>query len=109
MAGLGFRAPVDVSAFAVVERLKGNATTHFGAPDIAPSSDKRPMGKSELQRSELLLKACWRAFDAAARAATGKQLRTGPRGGVHWKPRYFVRRVTWHVLDHAWELEDRIL
>lgn len=24
-----------------------------------------------------------------------------------WPPRYFVRRVAWHVLDHAWELEDR--
>ena len=22
-------------------------------------------------------------------------------------PRYFVRRAAWHVLDHAWELEDR--
>ncbi len=22
-------------------------------------------------------------------------------------PRYFVRRVSWHVLDHAWEIEDR--
>ena len=32
---------------------------------------------------------------------------TGPRGGARWSPRYFVRRVAWHVLDHAWELEDR--
>ena len=31
----------------------------------------------------------------------------GPRGGTRWLPRYFVRRVTWHVLDHAWEIEDR--
>jgi hypothetical protein len=31
----------------------------------------------------------------------------GPRGGRRWPPRYFVRRVTWHVLDHAWEIEDR--
>lgn len=26
-----------------------------------------------------------------------------------WTPRYFVRRSAWHALDHAWELEDRIL
>ncbi|HSM38362.1 MAG TPA: hypothetical protein VK838_03450, partial [Candidatus Limnocylindrales bacterium] len=26
-----------------------------------------------------------------------------------WSPRYFVRRSAWHALDHAWELEDRIL
>jgi hypothetical protein len=33
----------------------------------------------------------------------------GPRGGVIWPPRYFVRRVAWHALDHAWEIEDRIV
>jgi hypothetical protein len=32
----------------------------------------------------------------------------GPRGGVRWSPRYFVRRVAWHALDHAWEIEDRV-
>ena len=31
----------------------------------------------------------------------------GPRGGKRWLPRYFVRRVAWHVLDHSWEIEDR--
>jgi hypothetical protein len=31
----------------------------------------------------------------------------GPRGGKRWLPRYFVRRTTWHALDHAWEIEDR--
>jgi len=25
-----------------------------------------------------------------------------------WTPRYFVRRTAWHVLDHAWEIEDRL-
>jgi hypothetical protein len=24
-----------------------------------------------------------------------------------WPPRYAARRVAWHVLDHAWEIEDR--
>jgi hypothetical protein len=24
-----------------------------------------------------------------------------------WTPRYFVRRAAWHLLDHAWEIEDR--
>jgi hypothetical protein len=33
----------------------------------------------------------------------------GPRGGILWPPRYFVRRVAWHVLDHAWEIEDRVV
>lgn len=31
----------------------------------------------------------------------------GPRGGLRWTPRFFVRRLVWHVLDHAWEIEDR--
>jgi hypothetical protein len=26
-----------------------------------------------------------------------------------WSPRYYVRRAAWHALDHAWELEDRII
>ena len=33
----------------------------------------------------------------------------GPRGGIIWPARYFVRRVAWHVLDHAWVIEDRIV
>lgn len=169
---LGFQAPADTAAFTVVERLEGNTTTDFGAPDIAPSSDTRPIDDAELQRFQTLLKACWKAFDAAVRAATGHELRKGPRGGGRdldavvghvlgaelsylarlawkfkpdgtedqnetllrgraelldalaaaargelptrgprggaiWSPRYFVRRVAWHVLDHAWEIEDR--
>ncbi len=43
-------------------------------------------------------------FTAAARGELPKR---GPRGGLRWPPRYFVRRAAWHVLDHAWELEDR--
>jgi hypothetical protein len=33
----------------------------------------------------------------------------GPRGGKIWPARYFVRRAAWHTLDHAWEIEDRIM
>jgi hypothetical protein len=33
----------------------------------------------------------------------------GPRGGKIWPARYFVRRLAWHLLDHAWEIEDRIV
>jgi hypothetical protein len=42
-------------------------------------------------------------------AQNGELPEHGPRGGVIWSPRYFVRRVTWHVLDHAWEIDDRIV
>ena len=29
-----------------------------------------------------------------------------PKG---WPPRYAIRRIAWHVLDHAWEIEDRAI
>jgi hypothetical protein len=32
---------------------------------------------------------------------------TGPRGGRRWPARYGIRRSSWHLLDHAWEIEDR--
>ena len=169
----GFQAPTNSSAFSLVERLEGNATTDFGAPSMATSRDADPIDDDKLQRFHSLLKAFWRAFDKAAKSAHGKELRKGPRGGgrevegiaqhvlesdagylsalgwkvnldesveagqmmkrirksmlealtaaahgkiaargprggVRWMPRYFVRRVAWHVLDHAWEIEDRI-
>jgi hypothetical protein len=31
----------------------------------------------------------------------------GPRGGTIWTARFFARRVAWHTLDHAWEIENR--
>ncbi len=173
-AHVEFQSPADATALIVVERHKGNTTTDFGAPDVAPSSDTRSMDRAELERSRKLLTAYWQAFDAAVRKAAGKELRKGPRGGgrdldgivrhvlgadksylarlawkqktseehdlseelhrtrqevlnalaaatrgelpahgprggVIWTPRYFVRRVAWHVLDHAWEIEERIL
>jgi hypothetical protein len=46
------------------------------------------------------------ALDASA---AGEIPAIGPRGGVRWTPRYFVRRLAWHALDHAWEIEDRSL
>ena len=48
------------------------------------------------------------ALDALAAAARGNLPAQGPRGGKIWKPRFFVRRAGWHVLDHVWEIEDRV-
>lgn len=30
-----------------------------------------------------------------------------PLAGRKWPPRYAARRIAWHVLDHAWEIEDK--
>jgi hypothetical protein len=167
----GFRAPAGPDGLIVVERLKGDATTDFGAPSMAPKSDRRSIDAKELARLRSLLEAGWAALDRAAEAAAGTTLRKGPRGGGralgkivehvteaegayirklaakppdtgkdpavvlrimreaaldalshgvidgipakgprggrYWLPRYFVRRVAWHALDHAWEIEDR--
>lgn len=165
---LGFQTPENVSVFEVVERLKGNAATDFGAPNIHPESDAQPLDDAELKRLQTILKACWKKLDATVEKATGKPLRIGPRGGgrsldkivehvlgaersgylsalggkapslatlesvrqiildtleasAHgkvaergprggrrWSPRYFVRRDAWHILDHVWEVEDRL-
>jgi hypothetical protein len=171
-ADVDFRMPEKASDLAVVERLKGDATTDFGSPGQAPKPDSNPMGAAELARSIAILNACWRAFDRAVKAAGERELRKGPRGGgrdwdeivrhmlegdaaylgrigwfykpdgttdpgvelcrmraailegltasaasklptkgsrdgSHWTARHFVWRVAWHVLDHAWEIEDR--
>ncbi len=42
-------------------------------------------------------------------AATGQVPQQGTRPVKRWPLPYFVRRVAWHVLDHAWEIEDRII
>jgi hypothetical protein len=48
------------------------------------------------------------AILAALKAsATGEIPSRGPRGGVRWSARYFVRRVAWQVMAHAWEIERR--
>lgn len=171
---LDFEAPTTTESFYVVERVKGNATTDFGAPDGVLSNDWDPIGFQELERLEILIKAHWLAFDKAVRLAKGKQLRKGPRGGgrdlpgiiahvvgaeesylkmlgwkvvvknesdtnqriaavrvevirglrvaadgqlprkgprggKRWPVRFFVRRLAWHLMDHAWEIEDRII
>ena len=34
-------------------------------------------------------------------------VRHGTQGETAWPIRYAVRRICWHVLDHAWEMEDK--
>lgn len=42
-------------------------------------------------------------------AVQGEIPEKGPRGGVLWPTLYFLRSVVGHVVDHIWEIEDRIL
>jgi hypothetical protein len=166
-----FIAPQDASAFEVVQRLAGGSGTDFGVPSSEARADDARLTKIDVARLVAILEGSWAAFDRAARAAEGKTLRLGPRGGgrgvekmtAHvleaevaylsklgsrapkvegaermravrraavaafearalgkpladpantktlWSPRYFARRSAWHALDHAWELEDRLV
>jgi hypothetical protein len=169
-SGVRFTPPAKASTLEVVERLKGDATTDFGAPSIAPEADARSTDRRWLARQERILRAGWKAFDRAVenvagplekgprgggrevdaiaahvvgaeasyarmigadakgfdeadagtrdderaivlealeRAVTDGIPAEGPRGGKRWSAPYFVRRAAWHVLDHAWEIEDR--
>jgi hypothetical protein len=63
---------------------------------------KAPKGDED-ERARRVRRAVLDALEVAVREGVPP----GPRGGKRWSPRYFVRRSSWHVLDHAWELEDR--
>jgi len=68
-------------------------------------------GKASVARSgarEALLHERDMAIATLDAASRGQVPRQGPRGGRRWSPRYFTRRAAWHVLDHAWEIEDRL-
>jgi hypothetical protein len=44
----------------------------------------------------------------AIAAVLGERSDGGPVApGKKWTMRYAARRIAWHVLDHAWEMEDR--
>ena len=93
-AQIEFQPPADLSGFVVIERLTGNATTDFGAPNFPPSDDARPFTTTDVQHAQALLRACWSAFDAALQDAAGKTLRKGPRGGGR-----DLETIVKHVLD----------
>jgi hypothetical protein len=45
--------------------------------------------------------------EALTARVTGAELANPNKVRKLWSPRYAVRRAAWHVLDHAWEIEDR--
>ena len=44
---------------------------------------------------------------AAVKAFRRELLEALGATGTAWPPRYAARRIAWHALDHAWEIEDR--
>jgi hypothetical protein len=51
------------------------------------------------------LQAHREAFCAAIREFNAH----GPSAGKWWTVQFLIRRCAWHMLDHAWEMEDRDL
>ena len=51
------------------------------------------------------LRAHREAFCAAIREFNAR----GPSAGKWWTVQFLIRRCAWHMLDHAWEMEDRDL
>jgi hypothetical protein len=68
----------------------------------------KPQKAEEMNLEEEIKQTREAILSALEVAANGEVPEQGPRGGKIWPPRYFVRRVAWHVLDHVWEIEDRI-
>jgi hypothetical protein len=49
--------------------------------------------------------------DAASIRALRKQILAtlgDPIPDAKWSAAYAARRIAWHALDHAWEMEDRL-
>jgi hypothetical protein len=76
----GTPLPTRMPAFAVVERVEGNATTDFGAPGVVSTHDAAPLTVAQAHRTAALVEAAWRTLDMVAAAAPAG-LRKGPRGG----------------------------
>jgi hypothetical protein len=47
------------------------------------------------------------AIRSAMLEILGRPSDGSPLAGRKWPPRYAARRIAWHALDHAWEMEDR--
>jgi hypothetical protein len=76
----------------VIEHVEGADQGYASAMGIKA----KPTTKDELREMRS------RMADLLRGASDGS-----PIAGKKWPPRYAARRIAWHALDHAWEIEDR--
>ncbi len=86
----------------IVDHVHGAQRAYLGRIGWKPArvAVTEPLALLEQSRREALA-----GLESAVRTGVPE----APRGGARWSPRYFIRRVAWHALDHAWEIEDRII
>lgn len=94
--------PANAADFEVVERMRGNATTEFGAPGIPAKDEERPMTAKEAKQMCDLVAACWAYLDQVV-ARAPNVLRKGPRGGGRDRDPMFQ-----HVLGAEMEYAKRV-
>ena len=79
----------------MIEHVDGADDAYAGVMGIkVRAQDRAVAGAVEAMRAAML--------DVLRRPSDGS-----PIGGRKWPPRYAARRIAWHALDHAWEIEDR--
>jgi hypothetical protein len=67
----------------------------------------RPAARAGALPADWLERARSDVLDALTARAIGRPVANPRQTRNPWLPRYFVRRATWHLLDHAWEIQDR--
>src|SRR5215467_10271136 len=80
LASIPFDPVAEVDCIEITETVTGSATTDFGALDVAPALDARPVTAQQASRLAVLVQTAWDYFEQTA-AASPPVLRKGPRGG----------------------------
>ncbi len=121
------REPVNVTEAARLAALVEAAFDAFDRISAAAPAELRKGPRGGGRDTAKLVEHVWGGNDAYAsvlgipkdrrtlpdllRAAMLEVLRLpsdgSPVAGKKWPPRYAARRIAWHALDHAWEIEDR--
>lgn len=104
------------AAWAAFDRVAGAAPAELrkgprgGGRDTAKIVE-HVHGADDAYASVLGIPPAERRPPARGRSAVLARLREpsdgSPIAGRKWPPRYAARRIAWHALDHAWEIEDR--
>jgi hypothetical protein len=86
-----------------VLEAEGAYAKQIGVP--AAEADARRVARADRMAAVRAI-----ALAAMADRARGVPPPENPRRTApYWSVRYFARRSAWHALDHAWEIEDRVL